>query len=76
MKNEIKKKLKGIEKICLVGAMIGGSFFLYGAGLEIFSSKENQNNFTGYGASAYIISLTGYLFASGKRNELENMKKY
>ncbi len=66
-KNEIIKKLKSIENICLLGATMGAFIFIYDTKLD----KENRAY---YGITS-ISSAIGYMFSSGKRNKLEKEQK-
>ena len=45
MKNETRKKLNGIEKICLIGIIGGLSFLSIETGLDYY---QNKNNITKY----------------------------
>lgn len=79
MINKIKKKLNGMEKICLVGAIAGMSLLFYGTGLDIYNSMINQdkkNNFTSRGAGLLLLSGIGYFISSKNKDNSEDIKKY
>ncbi len=75
MENKTIKKLNKIEKICLVGAIVGVSSIFYVTGLDIYNQNK-KNKITDYGATLLLSSCAVYLLSLRKRNELKNKKNY